>query len=150
MSISVARFPSLATRWLQRLDKWLPQSVVVVAQTRYGGFYVRPQAGEYWICGRPIDARRGIICISESAKSEEEAETVAHEWRHHWQFWSGWQYDNLSWDALAPRGYEAAIISFFTGSRSEMDALRFSHERSPSPQTEQWCQMLRNRRKKKR
>jgi YbbR domain-containing protein len=53
------------------------------------------------------------------------AGTIAHEFRHHWQKWKGIKFDSAGWANQKGKSYTEAIVEYFLGSVTEMDALLF-------------------------
>jgi hypothetical protein len=123
----------LETRWLKG-PKWLPAPTIVVASKTFCGncdgmcFFPRK---EVFVDGRYYDARNGLLMISEVAH----AGTLAHEYRHHWQWFAGYRkYDGASFEC--PVGgdyatYRAAIVRYFAKSRYEWDALLYEIVKAP-------------------
>lgn len=99
---------------------------------RVAGFYCRPERGEYLVGDRFFPLDRGLIVATHDA-------AVAHEWRHHWQWFHGWEYDGLGWP---PRSYARDIRRYFRGSKSEMDALLYEARRVPDPFHEEWFDLI--------
>lgn len=148
-SVERARLPSLETRWLQRSEKWLPQPAVFrVSDCGTGaGFYLHPwPEGEYEVvAGSGVYAHlpHGALVIGAAswggAVTQDESmqrSTLAHEWRHHWQRWSGWRFDSQppAWEWAE---WESSIALYYLRSRVEADALRFELARAPSDLTDE-------------
>jgi hypothetical protein len=121
------RFPSLALRpFLPLSEKDLPTPrVLYVDGVPYGGIYFHPKDEGEVIGQRHIDLSRGALIVSTENFAED---TLAHEWRHHWQFCNGWKYDGVNWPprGLEQASYDAQVHAYFCGSKSEMDALKWS------------------------
>lgn len=131
---------SLELRWLSRHDKdiLLPEIVFTAdmenaAGSRCCGCYWRPEENEYLIGDKFVPFDRGVIAIN-TEDPELIRGTIAHEWRHHWQFY----HDLLppaaaSWD-FGGSNYDAKIRRFFRSRPHEMDALRYQLKHAPD-----WC-----------
>lgn len=102
-----------------------------------GGFYVSPRRDELEVGGRFYDLAGGLIV----ARCDS---TVAHEWRHHWQWFHGWTYDGIGWPPKPYRSYWDGIRRYFRESRSEMDALLYEVERVPVDSTLSWLEAIRS------
>lgn len=135
-AVQLVRVPSLCTRWLQRLEKWLPQPLVVTVIGSAVG-------GQYWCPGRPVQlgdhvvrGDRGVLVLDEEHSVE--PSVLAHEWRHHWQWHRGWRFDHTPWHRVAGPDYRHRIVTFFQSSRTERDALRFELRQAPSEASLTW------------
>ncbi len=137
--------PSLETRWL-KTAKDLPQPLVVVGSLAFGaGCYYQPRPGETQIGNRFYDTRRGILAIDENNANNgaDVANTIAHEWRHHWQRHNqGLYYDWPISLSFAYDTYRHAIVTYFTTSYCEMDALLFSLRKRPNDLTLEWYEWI--------
>jgi len=130
--------------WLQRKAKDLIKPRVLVvpgyAFEKYPGCYYHPRKEGYGVYfeGRFILLDRGLIIVSESVDRDKDflASTLAHEWRHHWQ-WFNFKYRKpvVGFDYAIP--YPEAIVKFYRN-RKELDALLFSHEVAPCDLTRLW------------
>jgi hypothetical protein len=49
---------------------------------------------------------------------------LAHEWRHHWQYFHGWKYDGKNL-LFGDDWTSDTAFNYFTNSKSEVDAMRF-------------------------
>jgi hypothetical protein len=122
---------SIELSWLARRDKWVPLPELVFTNdgnALYTGAYYRPQNWTLKINNKEICAKRGIIIINcEVYKFSVEA-TLAHEWRHHWQWFNGMipetpiDTSSLCWSDLD--NWKKSIKTYFKQPH-EMDALRF-------------------------
>lgn len=131
----VETFPSLSLSWIAKQDKTIPMPVLVVdVSTPYCGMYYRPRNEGVVIGEKTISARKGIIFFN--PEKPDVADTLAHEWRHHWQFWSGPGLDPVAFDYGGE--YRSAIVKYFRSSRCEYDALRFSVKHAPSEMSLLW------------
>lgn len=118
-------------RWLRRYDRHLvvPEVVFVDGlKTEWGqecgGYYAPPEKRIFDIGGHEVDGRFGVIAVNSSEAGSIPA-TLAHEWRHHWQWHRGIEFDHVAYDVS---DYEASIGNYFRSSRTEMDALLFEHK----------------------
>ena len=136
----LVRFPSLETGWLHKYLPALPQPVVVYGPSRPDAeaVYYRPWRGEVEVLGRFFPGDRGIILLAEP---ECVANTLAHEYRHHWQWHFGLRGVSTKFDPDVE--YWAEIKRYFNDSALERDALFFSHQVSPSWASELWIAHLR-------
>lgn len=139
--MQLVRFPSLALRWCANLDKTIPMPKIIYADTvrGYSGCFVHPMKAEILFEGVHVDARRGVIIVS--PETEHEANTLAHEFRHLWQYWRGWANDCIPWPNFPD--YKTNIIQYFTLSKIEMDALLWSQRVSPAILCEEWLGWIR-------
>lgn len=139
------KVPSLETNWLQRSEKWLPQPEVWVSDFETAsGAYCYPgidTRGTVFEAVYPTKAGAIVIVESQNEELGDFEATLAHEWRHHWQFWCGWKYDGNP-GALARLPYEQAIYCYFRSSRSEMDALLFERRVAPSPGNDRFLDII--------
>ena len=129
--------PSLyLAAFLRPSDKDIPQpAVCLVSGYQAGGCYYHPSQSEVQLGNRFIDAERGILVMDINSEDD----SLAHEWRHHWQFINGWVYDGHQWGSGAD--YWTNLKRYFRTSRSEMDALVFSQQRTASVH-EGWLDVL--------
>lgn len=122
----------LELNWVRKEDKSLLMPQVVFSRCNlYGGRYYPPEEDETLIEDQFYPLNKGIIEIS-TLHPEDIENTIAHEWRHHWQQCHGWEYDGIGWDILPEDSddkYYEAVVDYFTQSYSEFDALCFESER---------------------
>ena len=127
---------------INRKDKGLllPRVLIVsgFAWAKYPGCYYHPQKGELLYQGRFTPLDRGLIVVSEMTEwcRHGFASTLAHEWRHHWQ-WFNFPYRSVVREFNHSVSYREAIIEFFRNAK-ERDALFFSHEVEPCEETRLW------------
>lgn len=123
--------PMLCLSWL---PKWMLDSVPVLPTIldypnwHFPGSYVRPSEYPYL----DHDCSNGIIVIG---KTNYPAATLAHEFRHHWQYF------NTNMDGSGskmPMGdtWEDRIIHYYTTQPQELDALMFEHRVAPCEENE--------------
>ena len=133
--VAEAQYPSLDLRGIVPLsEKDVPTvPIVYVDDSTVGGRYIRPSREECQVGQRFYDLRRGLILVSLLLRDEfhingdHEADTLAHEWRHHWQYCNGYKSDSLGWPPPnVPDVYSQQIRAFFCQSYVEMDALMFA------------------------
>jgi hypothetical protein len=129
--------------WLNKKDKdiRLPR-LIETNSNDYGGCYYPPGKYEIMIDNKFIPGDRGIIIIAETNDNKFHTNSLVHEWRHHWQTNKGIELDGLNWFELKG-SYEQKIVQYFTGSKSEMDALLFSNKISPDDTTLEWLEWIR-------
>jgi hypothetical protein len=115
---------SIELSWIARFDKSLPLPAIVFgSDDNFSGLYYPPHKSDELIGDGYHDRSNGIIFISTNFWWET-AQNIAHEWRHHWQVFHGWNITpSFYWNS--PSNYDAAIVAYFTKSTSEADALRF-------------------------
>lgn len=135
--------------WLRKYDRSLvvPEVVftpklVLAGHGEVGGAYYHPARGELLVDGKAIDRAFGVIVVSLVSNLPA---TIAHEWRHHWQWHRGVSFDHRRWREEIL--YEDAIREYFQGSSSELDALRFQNQVAPDETSRHWLDLLRPRMK---
>lgn len=151
MKVHPVRFPSLELSFLPNsLLKGIPTPLILhVDRDNVGGCYWDPEDTEYLLYGeRYIDSSRGVIQIAEQSCLEEEADVIAHEWRHHWQYVNGLMVNDEpsgpKWNHLSSTlPYEDAIRAYFRTQWFEMNALLFARRFSKHWLTEWWLELLR-------
>ena len=123
---------SLELNWIRNVDKSLVIPEVVFSSISWcGGRYHQPRKDEKYIDGRYYDLSFGLIEIS-SAYPETIEETLAHEWRHHWQCCHGWEFEySFDWpETFDAEKYDDMIVRYFTENNHEMDAVKFQYKHS--------------------
>lgn len=135
---------SLELNWIRKkVDRTIPMpEVMYFPFTDAGGRYYRPQKG--WMFDgdmRPHSMKYGVIVVSPLCSDNVEA-TIAHEWRHHWQYFHGVKFDATPVNIFQTMAYEKALVKYFKSSRMEMDALRFQYKHSTIH--EAWEELLFN------
>lgn len=134
-------------RLVQRQDKSLvvPEIIVKTLDFRCGGYYEEPDKDGSILDdnGKEISTRKGALVIAREYCYDENfmLNSIAHEWRHHWQRF------NTKWASEFPRfkegkSYRQNIISFFSSSSLEMDALMFSQKIAPCDSVKEWISWL--------
>jgi hypothetical protein len=140
MCSSVAR-KWIELNWLRRGNKEIPLPDIIFEKIELGsGLYYKPEKSEIAIEGRFYDLSNGLIVISPIMDSPFTANTIAHEWRHHWQFISGIKSNPWSWNFGS--NYKDNIINFFNSSSTEMDAFNFALNKAPDDTSLLWKDWL--------
>jgi hypothetical protein len=141
MSSSARKWMEL--NWLRKGNKEIPlPEIVFECEKTVGGYYSRPARKEKEICGRFYDLSKGLISINPRYDQEFILNTIAHEWRHHWQRFMGISNPNPS-PFESAGNYDEDIVRFFKGSWWEMDALLFSIKKAPDETSMYWIDLLR-------
>ena len=121
---------SIDLGWLSRRDKSIPLPLLAFTSDSdfnedASGSYYHPESQGYDLFGTTVDVGQALIVIGldhiDYEKRWLEA-TLAHEWRHHWQ-WYNWSY----WPDTPARmnkdiSYEDATAQYFA-TPQERDAL---------------------------
>lgn len=135
---------SLELNWIRRKvdkDLVLPEVVLGSSASLYGGCYWHPSKREALIDGIYYPLDRGLIEVS-AIEHENIGSIIAHEWRHHWQFYKGWDFEAADWgDFAAKFSYEDAIANYFINIAKEADAFKFQLKYEPpsyGPEWEYW------------
>lgn len=129
--------------WLYKLDKFLPTPILVFDyEKEYGGYYLHPEKTEYQIGDSFFNCKNGIIVVSTAFDHNSLQNTIAHEYRHHWQFCKGWIYDGIGWNLPSEEDYDITLKNFFNSSKSEMDAYLFSVKVAYDKVMEYWLELL--------
>lgn len=133
---------SLELGWLAKKDRNLPLPELVYSPNpKFGGLYMSPWKGERQVGTKFYDTSKGLIWISEFTPS-----VIAHEWRHHYQFYYGPKPgpSSLALDKwTAQYGYKGMIKKYFTELDYEQDALKFQVKMYPKDLlTEYWIDLL--------
>ena len=128
---------SLEFNWIHRMDKWLrvPEIVFDESTKNVGGYYRHPEHGELFVDNRFIPCDNGVIVVHQGAE-----ETIAHEWRHHWQYCSGYPYDGVGWKNTDD--YDKELRNYFASSIMELDAVRFQLKYSNADYHDEWKRIL--------
>jgi hypothetical protein len=139
---------SLELRWIgkQAKDIILPPILFIPRTIGCGAYFCIPRDSERLINGRYYDLSKGLIVVGEHNNSNETSNTIAHEWRHCWQFFNVKNAFKTVQKFNYKISYEKAIIEFFK-SPKELDALLFSHKFAPSPVSDDWIRIIKWRNK---
>lgn len=126
---------SIGLNWLRRKDRHVPTPTLIITSdpgTGTGGFYASPYSKDIVHRGILIPASRNgtLVCINFDEVYWDHAATIAHEWRHHHQYWRG-QKAVLSSLRQDGEEYETHIARYFADSWTEYDALRFECRVAP-------------------
>jgi len=72
----------------------------------------------------------GVIVVGNEFEDDVKAGIIAHEWRHHMQYYRGVKYDEPHCKSYEADGdeYDKVARKYFGTSASEMDALRFQYK----------------------
>lgn len=119
---------SFELNWVRlRCDKSIPMPEVVYHPLdNASGQYYHPENNElYDVDGRPYSMRYGVIVIN--PECELIHTTIAHEWRHHWQYYHGIE-PEISISKVDNENYDESLLKYFTDSRTEWDAIRFEYK----------------------
>ncbi len=137
----VAKYPSLETKWLHKYAPWMPQPKVVFATLKNAaGIYYSPEQGSFLSNG--MDRSNGIIVVDPVLHDDVDS-VIAHEWRHHYQWFHGPFYKGPSWKYLSDKySYEEAVVKYFTLSPIEMDAFTFSLKHTKDIVDDIWLELI--------
>ena len=132
--------------WLQRKAKQLstPELVFVPALPSAGGYFYRPERAELFINGKPYSLRKGVLMVVENVDMGILTNSIAHEWRHYWQWFNLGRYLH-SEEFNTKVDYKREIQRFFKHPR-ELDALIFSYKVAPCWVSELWISWLKEKR----
>ena len=132
----------LELHWLAKADKYILMPPVIFADIAYGGFFHFPRKKEVLIGNEYYPADRGLIVISE-IYSEHIESSIAHEWRHLWQYYQRGEHILKSkWNLESPLSYKEQIIGFFLSDSFEYDALLFQLKKAPDDVARQWYEWI--------
>ena len=132
----------LELNWLARADKYILLPPVIFADIPSGGFFHFPRKIEVLIDDKYYPADRGLIVISEIHSEHIEA-SIAHEWRHLWQYYQRGEHILKSqWNLESPLSYKEQIIGFFLSDPFEYDALLFQLKKAPDDVARQWYEWI--------
>ena len=115
---------------------------VIFADIAYGGYFHFPRKKEVLIGNEYYPADRGLIVISE-LYSERIESSIAHEWRHLWQYYQEGKPEYISqWNLKSPLSYEKQIINHFIFDYREYDALLFQLKKAPDDLALEWHEWI--------
>lgn len=125
---------SLELNWLKKFDKSLsiPRIAFVTDFEEASGMYFEPEDAEELINGIYYPLDKGLLIVrTDLPDSKAPIDTLAHEWRHHWQRYNfgTTYYDGYPWNASI--AYDDALIEYYTKSYCEYDALTFANKVYP-------------------
>jgi len=126
---------SLELNWIRRkVDKTIPiPEVMYFPFVGVSGRYYHPSLKNeiFDNDGKPYSMKYGVIAINSNYTDKNVVEgMIAHEWRHHWQYFNGVKMDVSPLDLFSKMNYKEALIKYFTTSKTEFDAIRFQYEHS--------------------
>ena len=135
----------LELNWLAKADKYILLPPVIFADIPSGGFFRFPDKKEVLVGDKYYPADRGLIVISETY-SELIESSIAHEWRHLWQYYQhGRPRSTTQWNLESPLSYKKQIIDFFMSDPQEYDALLFGLEKAPDDTALEWHEWITKR-----
>lgn len=116
--------------WLWRKDKWLTYPKLLYVNKpdlAAGGVYLHPWPVVYDYQGMEMQPKTAHIIINTAFNhdSKETECTLAHEWRHHYQYYSGDKSNKVT-ELADNESYDDFIKRYFLHNEHEMDALRYS------------------------
>jgi hypothetical protein len=134
--------------WLLKTAKWLPIPKLLFSEKALDGAVCGIYYPPSWKCNHivPIDGveyhnKNGIIVINTSYPENIES-TMAHEFRHHWQIFSGWKLTSSLFDSLDfENDWTNSVIRYYKEQPYEMDALRYQNKMVRS-EAEKWVESL--------
>jgi len=125
---------SFETNWIRKkTDKTLPiPEIFEFPLSGCSGSYYDPNTENeiYTITGKPISMKYGVIVVGNKYDDNTKAGIIAHEWRHHMQYYRGIEYDEPKCKAheIQDDSYDDMARKYFLTSTCEMDALRFEYK----------------------
>ena len=118
---------SFELNWVRlKCDKSIPMpEVVFYSLDDCAGKYYHPENHElYDVDGKPYHMRYGVIVVDPDTPLIHT--TIAHEWRHHWQYYHGIEFEISS--IVDNESYNESLLQYVTGSKTELDAIRFEYK----------------------
>ena len=132
----------LELHWLAKADKYILMPPVIFADIAYGGYFRFPDKKEVLVGDKYYPVDRGLIVISET-HSEQFKSSIAHEWRHLWQYYQRGEPKSTSqWNLKSSSSYRKQIVDFFISDPSEYDALLFQLKKAPDDVARQWYEWI--------
>jgi len=136
---------SLELNWIRNFDKslFIPEVVFHSLNSASGKYYPPEKKG--WLYdenGHPYLMRFGVIVINPNQSDKEVPRTIAHEWKHHWQYFHGIKFEIPPTNLFNRYSYMTAIVKYFKCSRTESDAIRFEYKHAGM--NEYWKEALYN------
>ena len=144
MLAQLVKHSSLELNWLSSVDKqYSIPKVVFTTGGENSGVYYQSEPLEYLIGQIYVPFDTGVIVV-EGDDTISIANTLAHEWRHHWQRHNGFKWKPKSWNDMYARvgTYEKAIREYYHTQWWEMDALMFSARHGNDVYTEYWMELV--------
>lgn len=125
-------------RWVRGIDKDIPFPTIIFDNDHnFSGCYYHPEDSIVNVNGREFELKNGLIIFNIDFG---DPSTLAHEWRHHWQWYNGWKVDSILPNYEI--GYKEAMIEFYSNSISELDALLFEIKKSPDDTNQEWYEWI--------
>ena len=133
--------------WLRKnSDKDIPLPIFLFDDSldSSAGFYINPINREVLFDdGTLCEGKNGIIVIDNNNEDDFIVNSIAHEWRHHYQtFKYGKLILKKSPEFKCTGNYRNDIVDFFKGSPTEIDSLMFSLKVAPERITLEWYDWL--------
>lgn len=146
--MSTHKIPSnyLELNWLSKRYKGISLPLIIFDDSilDYVGFYMSPMKQEILINDRLYPLDYGLIYINDTMDYNSIVNTIAHEFRHHWQHMMNWKYDGIGWELDCNLTFEQQIKEYFRNSKCEMDALLYSNKIYPCDCTLEWNEWIFN------
>ncbi len=125
---------SLELNWIRKkVDKSIPLPEVIffpLTDDKVGSYYCPTPNNEiYDIEGKSYSLKYGAIVVSSRYDNKVQRNIIAHEWRHHWQYYHGIKFEipKCNVTQITKDNYNDMAKLYFTTSKTELDALRFSY-----------------------
>lgn len=121
-------------QWLQRKLRHLPDPLIYYEDIEPGGVYFSPWHEPQFDFGIEVPPSNGAIVISTRYQEDQEfseGSTLAHEFRHHWQRWNGFEFSEAS-ECSDHQDYDSFLKDYFRDPM-ERDALMFEGVMCPDP-----------------
>ena len=131
---------SIDLNWLSRHNRALPIPKLVVDDfaSDDSGHYIPPDDAWIVFSDITVDCRNGVIVIS---GLDFLPSTIAHEWRHHWQWYRGWNIFDGQQQVTQDTTYKQQIKRYFR-IPCENDALRFERTMYPDHLNGEWFDII--------
>jgi hypothetical protein len=131
--------------WLRRGHKEIPLPEVIFEEIETGGLYYHPDKKEVLINGVNRDLSKGLIIIDPNHNDKFVLNTIVHEWRHHWQYFQGFNMGLVGAPYRWRGNYKSEIQRFFKLNKIEMDALLFAIKKAPDDISLEWMEWVTQR-----
>jgi len=125
------KFSYLHWLWKKDKDLCIPE-IIIGNNSQISGCYYHPTRDQILLSDEIVDLSKGVIFIDESNIINEEhfSQTLAHEWRHHWQYFNTCEYYECPF-IFDDCDYYECIVRFFKYNYYELDALLFELKSHP-------------------
>jgi hypothetical protein len=134
--------PSLLFNWLPITKGLSVPRVFVVPTYEYGGAYFRRTTERTVLKDLDVDLKESAVILLPETNADDAA-TIAHEFRHHWQAENCWPIQEFKIFDFSFHNYDREINRFFKTQPAEMDALKFQAKMCPKDDlTNIWIDML--------